>query len=346
MNGQEKYDWMVFVSCMTYNQALYIEDAMNSFTMQDTNFPFVCAIVDDASTDGEQEVINNYLKEYFDIEDKKVARHEETDDYVLTFAHHKTNLNCYFAVLYLKYNHFRKKSKDQYIARWRDTAKYIAVCEGDDYWIENHKLQRQVDFLDSHPDYMMHFHNAIVRYDNHKQPDFIMSDFVSGDFDTKHIFEKWQLPFASILFRKELYDSSVYKDLTKNRSFGVCLFIAATRLGKVYGLSECLSVYRKNEGGISLQIPAATYIKVEYEYVKLCGDTAVMKIMNKRVTKVLYGMMPRIILGDKDAIDALRTSMNYSYSPFCGALLKFILNTPLLIPGWIKNYKKIISRLS
>ena len=103
MNEQEKYDWMVYVSCMTFNHAPYIVDAMNGFTMQNTDFPFVCAIVDDASTDGEQEVIKNYLNEHFDLEDKVVARHEETDDYVLTFARHKTNLNCYFAVSGLQY---------------------------------------------------------------------------------------------------------------------------------------------------------------------------------------------------------------------------------------------------
>lgn len=345
MNEQEKYDWVVYVSCMTYNQALYIEDAMNGFTMQETNFPFVCAIIDDASTDGEQEVIRNYLNEHFDL-DNKVAQQEETDDYIFNFARHKTNLNCHFAVFYLKYNHYRKKAKGPYIARWRDKAKYIAICEGDDYWIDNHKLQRQVDFLDSNPDYMMHFHNAIVRFDNHLLPDKIMSNFSSGDFDTRLIFEKWQLPYASILFRKEITDSPIYRDLIKIRGYGVTLFIAASRLGKVYGLSECLSVYRKNEGGISLRIQASSFIKAEYEYAKLLADPAIIKIMNKRVTKVLYGMMPRIILRDKDAIDALRTSMNYSYSPFCGALLKFILNTPLLIPGWIKNYKKILSRLS
>lgn len=153
MNEQEKYDWMVYVSCMTFNQAPYIVDAMNGFMMQETNFPFVCAIVDDASNDGEQKVIKNYLNNHFDIEDKKVARHEETDDYVLTFARHKTNVNCYFAVLYLKYNHYKKKSKGQYLAQWRKKAKYIAICEGDDYWIDSQKLQKQVNFMESNPEY-------------------------------------------------------------------------------------------------------------------------------------------------------------------------------------------------
>lgn len=155
MNEQKKYDWMVYARCMTFNHAPYIEDAMNGITMQETNFPFVCAIVDDASTDGEQEVIKNYLNEHFDLEDKNIVRQEETDDYILTFARHKTNLNCHFAVFYLKYNHYNKKSKGSYLVKWREKAKYIATCEGDDYWICPNKLQKQVNFLEKNPDYGM-----------------------------------------------------------------------------------------------------------------------------------------------------------------------------------------------
>lgn len=66
-------DFTVCVRCMTYNQSKYIEDAMNGFTIQQTDFPFVCCIVDDASTNGEQLVIKNYLKKYFDFTDTSVS---------------------------------------------------------------------------------------------------------------------------------------------------------------------------------------------------------------------------------------------------------------------------------
>ena len=113
------FKWMVFVKCFTFNHAPYIVDAMNGFTMQKTTFPYICCIVDDASTDGEPEVIRKYLKENFDLANKSVARNEETDDYVLCYAQHKTNKNCYFAVLWLKYNHYRKKYeiRQEYIRR-------------------------------------------------------------------------------------------------------------------------------------------------------------------------------------------------------------------------------------
>lgn len=138
---------------MTYNHAPYIADTMSGFCMQKTDFPYVAIIVDDASTDGEQGVINNYIHEHFDLEEKSVARNEETDDYALIFARHKENKNCFFAVFLLKYNHYSlKKAKWPYYLEFAKVPKFIAICEGDDYWTDPYKLQKQVDYLESHPE--------------------------------------------------------------------------------------------------------------------------------------------------------------------------------------------------
>ena len=153
-----KNENLVYVRCFTYNQASYIEEAMNGFCMQETNFPFVCIIVDDASTDGEQEIIKNYLQTNFNLNDDTVVRYEEATDYYLTYAQHKSNKNCFFAVLFLKYNHYQiKKSKFPYIKEWTDNAEYAALCEGDDYWINPLKLQKQVDFMEAHPEHSLCF---------------------------------------------------------------------------------------------------------------------------------------------------------------------------------------------
>ena len=155
----------VCVECLTFNHAQYIEDCMNGFTMQQTDFPYVCCILDDASTDGEPDVIRKYLQGNFDMENDSVARNEETADYVFCFAQHKTNKNCYFAVYFLKYNHYKiKKNKRQYIEERYNNAKYVACCEGDDYWTEPLKLQKQVEFLEHHPDYVLvHSDFSILR---------------------------------------------------------------------------------------------------------------------------------------------------------------------------------------
>ena len=146
------YNFGVSVKCLTYNHASYIKDTMDGFTIQRTFFPFVCIIIDDASTDGEPGVINNYLSEHFDLNNNSVTRNEETDDYVLTFTKHKTNQNCFFAVFLLKYNHHGKKPKGPYFDNWVKHIKYHSICEGDDFWTNPLKLQKQVEYMDSHPE--------------------------------------------------------------------------------------------------------------------------------------------------------------------------------------------------
>lgn len=149
-------NFLVCVRCFTFNHSKYITDTLNGFTMQQTNFPFVCCVVDDASTDGEQDVIKKYVNTHFDTADKNIA-YERVADYAnIVYAQHNTNKNCYIAVLYLKYNHYQlRKDKFAYLTEWRDISKYEALCEGDDYWIDPLKLQKQVDFLEANSDYGM-----------------------------------------------------------------------------------------------------------------------------------------------------------------------------------------------
>lgn len=143
--------FLVIVECMTFNHHSYIEDAMNGFCIQKTDFPYLCVVMDDCSTDGEQEVIKKYVTDHFNS-----ITNEETDDYILNLCQHKTIGNCYFAVFYLKYNHYSiKKTKVPYYSKWQDTCKYIAMCEGDDYWIDERKLQMQVEFLEGNKEYVL-----------------------------------------------------------------------------------------------------------------------------------------------------------------------------------------------
>lgn len=156
---EDHYKYKVLVSCLTYNHSAYIKDALEGFCMQKTNFPFVCIIIDDASTDGEQGVLLDYLKNNFELGENSIARSEETDDYVETYARHKTNESCYFVVLLLKKNHYSiGKTKRRYFEKWQRYAKYIATCEGDDYWTSPLKLQKQYDYMESHSGFSLCFH--------------------------------------------------------------------------------------------------------------------------------------------------------------------------------------------
>lgn len=151
LSPEKTLNFKVWVRCATFNHASYITATMDGFCLQQTNFPYVCIIIDDASTDGNQAVIEQYLHDYFDTEWLK-----ETDDYHLTLARHKENKNCYFAAYLLKYNHYSiKKSKDVYYQDLIAGTAYIALCEGDDYWTDEYKLQKQADALDANPQAVM-----------------------------------------------------------------------------------------------------------------------------------------------------------------------------------------------
>ena len=145
---------LICVRSLIYNHKPYIVEAMNGFVEQDTTFPFVCVLIDDASEDGTQDEILNYIDCYFKKDDKEISYTRKTDDYDMIFAQHKNNSNCYFAVYLLRYNHHQiRKSKLPYLSEWTELTKYQAFCEGDDYWINSHKLQIQVDFMESHLDF-------------------------------------------------------------------------------------------------------------------------------------------------------------------------------------------------
>lgn len=178
----------VCVRCLTFNHADYIGETLNGFTIQKTSFPFVCCIVDDASTDGEQEIIVNYLHDHFDLDNSLTTRKEETDDYVYIYAKHKQNKNCFFAVFLLKYNHYRntelKNRKLQYIAPWNENAKYISVCEGDDYWIHPNKLQMQYEYMESNPNCGLIRTNINVF---HQEENRIENEYYSHGFRLKQV---------------------------------------------------------------------------------------------------------------------------------------------------------------
>lgn len=146
-----KHEYKVLVRCFTFNQGKYIEDALNGFAMQQTDFPFVCLVMDDASTDGEQDVIKVWMERECDMDRAETF---DISTSIVIIVPHKTNLSCTFAFYLLKQNLYKaKEQKMAHVAPWREKSEYEALCEGDDYWIDPFKLQKQVDFLEGNPEY-------------------------------------------------------------------------------------------------------------------------------------------------------------------------------------------------
>lgn len=125
---------VVSIFCATFNHQPYIEDALIGFLIQQTDFPFEIIVHDDASTDATADVIKSYQQRYPSII-KPILQSEN------------------------QYSQGRKPGPFMTaVAKGR----YIALCEGDDFWRDPDKLAKQVKFLESHPDYVVSGHDAII----------------------------------------------------------------------------------------------------------------------------------------------------------------------------------------
>lgn len=231
------------ISCNTYNHASYIEDAMNGFCMQKTDFPFLAIIFDDASVDGESDVIRKYLDDNFDMSN---ARHDENEDAVIIAAAHKHNTNCHFLVVLLKYNFCKiKKAKSPLIKGWYENIPYVAMCEGDDYWTDPTKLQQQVDFLDSHPDYSMCFHDVEVKVEEGRD----MSEknkfafLREKEYTRQDQLEMMRIvPTCSIVIRQDVFSKNPHHP---KFTIGDVVWVAtALTYGRIWCMANKMGVYR------------------------------------------------------------------------------------------------------
>ena len=124
---------LVSICCITYNHAQFIRKCLDGFLMQQTDFPIEILIHDDCSTDGTTEIIREYEAKYPEL---IFPLYEEEN----------------------QYQHGKAAEIDFYNYR-RARGKYIAYCEGDDYWTDPLKLQKQVNFMEANPEYSVCFHD-------------------------------------------------------------------------------------------------------------------------------------------------------------------------------------------
>ncbi len=217
----------VTIVCVTYNHKSFIKEALESFVMQKTNFPYEAIIHDDASTDGTTEIIKEYEHKYPDI----------------------------IKPIYQKENQWSKaKTMSKTFIYPKIQGEYVAFCEGDDYWTDENKLQKQVDFLEKHPDYSICFHPVKVIWEDKREEDTI--------FPTKKMLEKIGiLDFNSLLKTNFIQTNSVvYRwrfhkdsyDIMKDRVLpgDWYLHLLHAEVGKIGYIDEVMSVYRRNSGGM------------------------------------------------------------------------------------------------
>lgn len=209
---------MVSVICNAYNHERYIRDALDGFLMQKTNFAFEVLIHDDASTDKTADIIREYEANYPDI----------------------------IKPIYQTENQYSKDPATVHTLQYsRVRGKYIALCEGDDYWTHPLKLQRQVDAMENHPDVDMCAHCAFrINAETKEVIDYIQPSKKNTILTIQQVImgTGGYVATNSLLFRSNFsYNRPKFATyLPIDYSLQIS---GALRGGMIY-LSDCMSAYR------------------------------------------------------------------------------------------------------
>jgi len=251
------YSYKVATRCWTYNQKEYVKDALDGFAMQETSFPVVYTVVDDASTDGTQSVLREWVEK--NLFDDEVPRWGEKPYGTITVAHLIERPQQTFVIILLSSNHHktrRRALKMQYISEWLDDAEYHSICEGDDYWCNRNKLQKQVEFLDDNPEYGI-VYTSYLEYNQvtGEENEVCTSSRIEHDdhFKWDIIEQNVMIGTCTVLIRSELEKTITgIKDDYEGFLLGdTQTWFNAARLSKVGYLNEVTGVYRKIPTGMT-----------------------------------------------------------------------------------------------
>ena len=280
----------VSVHCTTYNHEPYIAQALDGFLMQKTNFPFEVIVHDDASTDRTAEIIREYEARF-----PKIIK-----------------------PIYETENQYSKH--DGSIARIMAAAckgKYIAFCEGDDYWIDENKLQMQVDFLEGNPEYGMCYTQA--RQFIQKKGAFSKTTLGKPVADFDDLLQNGnRIPTLTVMLRKSLherYREEIHPE-TKGWLMGdYPMWLYVAHESKVKFLDSVTSVYRVLENSASHSEEFAKkekFINSTFDIIKYFSDYAGLELKNDMEIKRLFSLATEaFVYGEKQKGEQYLNMIDY-----------------------------------
>lgn len=220
---------IVAINCMVYNHEPYVRQCLDGFVMQQTDFRFVAIVHDDASTDKSADIIREYAERYPDI----IYPIYETENQ------------------YSKHDGSLSKIKDEAIQSLN--PKYVAMCEGDDYWTDPMKLQKQVDYLEGHPEVSL-VYTGFNNVNENSVPivrpyyEFLRKHSKSGDIFHQLIYRNF-IMFLTVCFRSDLRMTNAYiNNPVPFYDYG--LFLAASIHSKIKYFPEVMGNYRQTPGSL------------------------------------------------------------------------------------------------
>lgn len=222
---------MVSISCLTYNHALYIRSALDSFLMQRTSFSFEVLIHDDASTDGTDEIIREYEAKFPEV----------------------------IKPLYEQENQWVKGRRGSMVFNIpRANGKYIAFCDGDDCWTDPNKLQKQVDYLEANPDYgLVHTDNSVSDENSGRVIESLKEHKgltpPSGDVFNALLMDNF-ISTLTVVARTDLLLKArdlIEKIIVDVPSRDICIWLVIAKHANVFYLPDNTACYRKYSGSVS-----------------------------------------------------------------------------------------------
>lgn len=208
---------LVSIRCTVYNHEPYLRQCLDGFVMQKTNFAFEAIVHDDASTDNSAEIIREYAEKYPDI----------------------------IKPIYETENQYSKQdgSLDK-IMNENTHGKYVAFCEGDDYWIDSYKLQKQVDILEQNPNIGLCY-TKIRKYIQERKK--FGSIWGGGNINFDELLMLNTIPTLSCLLRRELIKRYYNEIKPENKSWKMGdypMWLWISNNSSIFFLPEITGVYR------------------------------------------------------------------------------------------------------
>lgn len=219
----------VSVVVLTYNQEDFIEKNLRSIFSQKVDFPIELILSNDNSKDNTHKVIKEVLK-------------DTPNHIIVNYTNHKNNLGA---------------TPNFYDALKKITGDYIAFCEGDDFWIDENKLQFQYDFLYNNKDYSMCFHQVMNISPYEEINKTLFSKVEDRDYTAFEIYSHWIAHTTSIMLRTDVLDNRVVKEMYNHPDllyFDTILYMSSSINGKIRGFSKTMSAYLRHDIGISFGV--------------------------------------------------------------------------------------------
>ena len=288
---------LVTIWCPVYNHEKYITQTIEGFLLQKVNFPIEIIIHDDASTDGTAKIIRAYELKFPNL----------------------------ILPVYQKENQFSKNTAHlTQLCLQISRGKYIALCEGDDYWTDPYKLQKQLDFLEKNPDFSSCFHSVLVLKDGKLQKD----DMIEvNEATTINDLAKYNyIRTCSYMFRNNLIKElpSNYQEVNAKDYFTVMLI---AKHGKIKKFRESMCVYRKHEGGIWSPNDSITKFKSmlkDFELLFLYFEDDVRDILKERHAEIIFRFASFIVT--RKIVDNSKEYLHKSIGVNMDAFLRKITN--------------------